>query len=102
MYEIKALLEKPPLIRGGTEEAFWKWFTAFADEHQLESFSDWLEVHDYAVKQWEQKRLQRSNSALVKGAVSSAEKSCNAVFHAAKNRQPVLWFANRPRLLFRK
>jgi hypothetical protein len=67
MDEIKALLEKPPLIRGESEEAFWNWFSAFADEHQPESFSDWLEVHDYAVKQWEQNRLQRSNSALVEG-----------------------------------
>ena len=67
MDEIKALLEKPPLIRGESEEAFWKWFSAFADEYQPESFSDWLEVHDYAVKQWEQNRLQRSNSALVEG-----------------------------------
>jgi hypothetical protein len=70
--EIKELLEKPPLIRGESEEAFWKRFAVLADEHQPESFSDWLEVHDYAVKQWEHDRLQRSNSALIEGVMFQA------------------------------
>jgi hypothetical protein len=101
--EMKEFLGAPPLIRGESEEAFWKWFTVFTDEHQPESFSDWLEVHDYAVKQWEKNRLQRFNSALIEGgAVSSAEKPCDAVFYSAKFRQPALWKPNRPRLLFRR
>ena len=67
--EIKEFLGTPPLTRGESEEAFWKWFSVFADDHQPESFSDWLEVHDYAVKQWEQNRLQRSHSALIEGVI---------------------------------
>jgi hypothetical protein len=70
--EIQALLEKPPLIRGESEEDFWKWFSVFVDEHQPESFSDWLEVHDIAVKQWEKNRLQRSNSALIEAVMFQA------------------------------
>jgi hypothetical protein len=89
--EIKELLEKPPLIRGESEEAFWKWFTVFADEHQPESFSDWLEVHDYAVKQWEKNRLQRSNSALIEGVLYRALRNLVTPFSTRLNSVSLLY-----------
>ena len=89
--EIRKLLEKPPLIRGENEAAFWNWVSVFADEHQPESFSDWLEVHDIAVKQWEQNRLQRSNSALIEAVLYPALKNLVRPFYTQLNNVSLLY-----------
>ena len=70
--QIKDLLGPPRLVRGENEEAYWKWWSAFVQEHKPKSLSDWLEVNDLANKHWEQGRLRRCNSAILDGVRVSA------------------------------
>jgi hypothetical protein len=35
--QIKALLGAPRLIRGESEEAYWKWWSAFVEQYKPES-----------------------------------------------------------------
>lgn len=70
--QIKALLGAPRLIKGESEADYWKWWTAFAEAYNPESFADWLEVNQLAVKHWEQERLQRCSSALIDGVLIEA------------------------------
>jgi hypothetical protein len=73
--EIKQLMSPPRMIRGETEEAYWKWWSAFVDSYQPERLSDWLDVNQLATKQWEQERIQRSNAALVDATMIEALKN---------------------------
>lgn len=73
--QIKALLGAPCLIRGESEEAYWKWWSAFVEEHKPKTLSNWLEVNDLANKHWEQDRLRRCNSAILDGVMVSALRS---------------------------
>jgi hypothetical protein len=70
--QIKALLGAPPLMRGESEEDYWKWWLAFAEEHEPKRLSDWLEVNELAQRHWEQRRLRRYGPALVEGALVEA------------------------------
>ena len=63
--QMKALFGPPPLVRGESEEQYWKWWEAFVEEHKPKTLSDWVEVNDLANKQWEQGRLRRCNPALI-------------------------------------
>jgi hypothetical protein len=87
--QMKAMLGAPPLIRGESEEAYWQWWYAFVEQYQPESLSDWLEVNDLAIKHWEQYRLQRSNSALVDGALIAALKTLLRPLHAVNVFNPI-------------
>jgi hypothetical protein len=70
--EIKELLGPPRLIRGESEEAYWKWWSAFVAAYNPERLLEWFQLNDYATKTWEQQRLQRSNSVLVETAMVKA------------------------------
>lgn len=72
--EIKQLVGTPRLIRGESEEAYWKWWSAFAGDYEPEGLQDWLDVNQLAVKHWEQERIQQSNSALVDASLIQALK----------------------------
>src|SRR5271169_2145472 len=66
--QMKALFGPPPLVRGESEEQYWKWWDAFVEEHKPKRLSAWVAVNDLAIKQWEQNRLQRGSPALIEGA----------------------------------
>jgi hypothetical protein len=87
--QIKALLGAPRLIRGESEEAYWQWWSAFVEQYKPDSLSDWLEVHDLAIKHWEQNRLRRCNSALVDGALIAALKNLLRPLHAVNVFNPI-------------
>ena len=73
--QIKDLLAAPRLVKGESEEAYWKWWSAFVEEYKPRSLSEWFEVNDLAHKQWEQDRLWRCNSAMIEGALFQALKN---------------------------
>jgi hypothetical protein len=70
--QFKSLVAAPPIIRGESEEAYWKWWKAFVAEHRPNSLSDWLDVNQLAIKSWEQERVNRCNTALVDNALRRA------------------------------
>jgi hypothetical protein len=73
--EIKELLGPPRMIRGESEEAYWKWWSAFAGDYEPEGLQDWLDVNHLAVKHWEQERIRQSSPALVDGSLIEALKN---------------------------
>jgi hypothetical protein len=70
--QMKALFGPPPLVRGESEEQYWKWWEAFVEEYKPKTLSAWVEVNDLANKQWEQGRLRRCNPALIEAALPKA------------------------------
>jgi hypothetical protein len=70
--EIKQLLGPPPLISGENAEAYWNWWSTFVTFYDPESLIEWLQVNEYATKNWEQLRLQRYNSVIVETAMAKA------------------------------
>ena len=95
--QVKALLGTPRLIRGESEEAYWKWWSTLAEAYNPESFPDWLLLNDYATKSWEQRRLQRSNAILVEEAFMKALE--NLLWHDESGRNTGLGPAERYRVV---
>jgi hypothetical protein len=83
--EIKQLLGAPRLIRGESEQAYWKWWSAFMAAYDPESLLEWIRLDDYAKKTWEQQRLQRSNSALVENAMVKALQNLLSELESGRN-----------------
>src|SRR5277367_488485 len=54
--EFKELLGPPRLIRGESEEAYWKWWSAFVAAYNPERSLEWFQLNHYATKTWEQQR----------------------------------------------
>ena len=73
--QIQELLGPPRLIRGESEEAYRKWWSTFVKAYNPQTLPDWLEVNQLAVKNWEQGRIRRSNSAVIEGAMVEALRS---------------------------
>jgi len=63
--QIKDLIGPPPLVRGESEEQYWKLWEAFVEEHEPKGLSALVEVSDLVNKQWEQNRLSRCRPALI-------------------------------------
>jgi len=70
--EFKTTFGAPPLIRGESEEAYWKWWNVFVEQYQPENLSDWLDVDQLAIDHWVQARVRRCNPALVEGVLFEA------------------------------
>jgi hypothetical protein len=80
--QMKEMFGPPPLVRGESEELYWKWWEALVEEHEPKGFSALVQVTDLANKQWEQNRLRRSSSALIerglRGALANLLRPFNA------------------------
>ena len=74
-HQAQALLGKPNLIQGETEELYFNLWYAFVDEMKPERLSEWIVVNDLVQKRWEQFRLGRLSPALIEGARVNALKS---------------------------
>ena len=70
--QIKEMVGTPRLMQGESEKAYWMWWEAFAEERKPECLSDWLDVNQLAIKNWEQERLNRCNTALLDSALRTA------------------------------
>jgi hypothetical protein len=81
--QARALPGAPRFLRGESEESFWKLFEAIADEYKPEGVSEWLDIYQYAIKHWEQDRLQRCSSVLVENGLPSALRDLLRPFYNA-------------------
>jgi hypothetical protein len=70
--QMRALFGKPPLIRGESEEDYWKLWEAFQEDIKPKCWPDWIVVNDLAHKYWEQLRFRRYSQALIEGACIEA------------------------------
>ena len=55
--QMRVLFGKPPLIKGESEEDYWKFWDAFVEDVKPKRWPDWIVVNDLAHKYWEQLRL---------------------------------------------
>jgi len=69
---MRALFGEPPLIKGESEEDYWKLWDAFEEDTKPKRLPDWIVVNDLAHKYWEQLRLRRYSPALIEGACIEA------------------------------
>src|SRR5664280_340023 len=70
--QMRVLFGKPPLIKGESEEDYWKLWEAFVEDIKPKRWPDWIVVNDLAHKYWEQLRLRRYSTALIEGACIEA------------------------------
>jgi hypothetical protein len=70
--QMRVLFGKPPLIKGESEEDYWKFWDAFVEDIKPKRWPDWIVVNDLAHKYWEQLRLRRYSPALIEGACVEA------------------------------
>jgi hypothetical protein len=70
--QMRVLFGKPPLIKGESEEDYWKLWEAFVEDIKPKRWPDWIVVNDLAHKYWEQLRLRRYSPALIEGACVEA------------------------------
>jgi hypothetical protein len=70
--QMRVLFGKPPLIKGESEENYWKFWDAFVEDIKPKRWPDWIVVNDLAHKYWEQLRLRRYSPALIEGACAEA------------------------------
>jgi hypothetical protein len=69
---MRALFDKPPLIKGENIEHYWRLWAAFEDDIKPKNWRQWMMVNDLTVKYWEQLRLRRYSPALIEGACIEA------------------------------
>jgi hypothetical protein len=86
--QIKDLLGAAPLVRGESEQEYWKWWSTFVEAYDPEALSDWLELNELARKHWEQNRLSRSNAALIDVILINALKNLLRPFQTASIVMP--------------
>jgi hypothetical protein len=70
--QMRVLFGKPPLIRGESEQDYWKLWEAFREDIKPKRWPDWIVVNDLAHKYWEQLRFRRYSTALIEGACIEA------------------------------
>jgi hypothetical protein len=70
--QMRVLFGKPPLIKGESEEDYWKFWDAFVEDIKPKRWPDWIVANDLAHKYWEQLRLRRYSPALIEGACIEA------------------------------
>jgi len=85
---IKDALGPPPLIKGESADEYRKLWLLFTAAYTPEALNDWLEVDGLVRKHWEQKRLRRSNAALIDATMTNALKNLLQPFQAAKVTMP--------------
>jgi hypothetical protein len=66
--QIKPLIGPPPLVMGESEQEYWLFCSEFIKAWKVKTIPDAIEVYELAQKYWEQNRLRKCSSALVKSA----------------------------------
>jgi hypothetical protein len=66
--KIRALFGEPPLIKGESEQLYWRLWKAFEDDIKPKSLPEWIAVNDLVHKYWEQLRLRRYSPAFIESA----------------------------------
>ena len=72
--ELKGLLGEPPLVAGEDEKAYKKLLEAVANVRKPQNIMEWIDVHDFVTKFWEEARLSRASAGLISGGLLKALK----------------------------
>jgi len=71
--ELKGLFGEPPLVEGEDPKHYWRLFEAVAKaRNPQDDVMEWIDVHDYVVKVWEEMRLRRASAGLISGGMLKA------------------------------
>jgi hypothetical protein len=70
--ELEGLFGDPPLLEGEDPHRYWGLLAALVKEREPQSFADWSYVHDTVNKLWEEGRLKRASTGLMRGEMFSA------------------------------
>jgi hypothetical protein len=70
--ELEGLFGDPPLLEGEDPNRYWGLLAAMIREREPQSFSEWIYLHDTVSKLWEEQRLKRASTGLMRGEMFSA------------------------------
>lgn len=70
--DLQGLFDDPPLLDGEDPNLYWGLFAAMIKERKPQSFSEWTYVHDVVSKLWEERRLKRASTGLMRGEMFGA------------------------------
>jgi hypothetical protein len=70
--DLQGLFDDPPLLDGEDPNLYWGLFAAMIKERKPQSFSEWTYVHDMVSKLWEERRLKRASTGLMRGEMFGA------------------------------
>ena len=68
----EGLFDDPPLLEGEDANLYWGLFGAMIKDRNPQGFSEWIYVHDTVNKLWEEGRLKRASTGLMRGEMFSA------------------------------
>ena len=69
---LEGLFDDPPLLEGEDANLYWGLFGAMIKDRNPQGFSEWIYVHDTVNKLWEEGRLKRASTGLMRGEMFSA------------------------------
>jgi hypothetical protein len=70
--ELEGLFGDPPLLEGEDPDLYWGLLGAMIKDRQPQSFLEWTYVYDMVSKLWEEGRLKRASTGLMRGEMFSA------------------------------
>jgi hypothetical protein len=90
--QLKGLFCEPPLLEADDPEHYWGFVLALIDERSPETASDWIAVHDWVTKLWEERLLRRASNDFVRagiirelGGFLAAENGPELTFHSLED-----------------
>jgi hypothetical protein len=70
--ELEGLFGDPPLLEGEDPDLYWGLLAALIKDRKPQSFTEWTNVHDTVNKLWEEQRLKRASTGLMRGEMFDA------------------------------
>jgi hypothetical protein len=70
--ELEGLFGDPPLLEGEDPDLYWRLLSAMIKDRKPQGFTEWTNVHDTVNKIWEEQRLKRASTGLMRGEMFSA------------------------------
>jgi hypothetical protein len=79
------LLGDPPLLAGEDPDLYWSLLAWMIKDRKPQIFSEWVYVHDTVSKLWEEQRLKRASTGLMRAEMFKALKYFLPDIHADGN-----------------
>src|SRR5579864_5487041 len=70
--EFDGLFGDPPLLEAEDPNLYWGLLAGMIRDRDPQSFDDWIYVYDMVHKLWEEQRLKRASTGLVRGEMFNA------------------------------
>ena len=70
--ELEALFGDPPLLEGEDPNLYWGLLAGMIRDRNPQSFPEWIYVYDMVHKLWEEQRLKRASTGLMRGEMFNA------------------------------